>query len=265
MRKEQLPEEALIRIERESELPAAERRLYQWLIKPTESFLSQKFNRKVSLAITRRLLYSRVTPNQISVASILLGLLSTLLFLAESRILHVLGGLLLIFSSIVDGCDGELARLRFQESRWGSWLDFLGDNVVHLSVFLCLGFGLYLRGEGPLYALLGCLAALGNLGAASAVFLRVFLKSGDGVITFATPVRLEEMDRATGWLKRRIEFIDKLSNRDFFYLILICAAVGQLWIFMWVAALGALFYFFNLIYLYYRMRALPSRSRTAMD
>jgi len=110
------------------------------------------------------------------------------------------------------------------------------------------------------YAVLGCLAALANVGAASAVFFRVFLKSRDAVITFATPVRLEEMDRAQGWLRRRIEFIDKLSNRDFFYLILICAAIGQLWIFMWVAALGALFYFFNLIYLYYRMRAVPNRS-----
>jgi len=257
VRKEQLPEEALIKVEKESELPGAERRIFQRLIKPTESFLSQKFERKVSLAITRRLLHTRVTPNQISIASILLGVSSTLLFLGESRMLHVLGGGLLLFSSIVDGCDGELARLRFQESRWGSWLDFLGDNVVHVSVFLCLGFGLYLRGEGALYALLGCLAALGNLGAASAVFFRVFLKSGDGVITFATPVRVEEMDHAQGWLRRRIEFTDKLSNRDFFYLILVCAAIGQLWIFMWVASIGVLFYFFNLMYLYYRMRSIP--------
>ena len=260
VRKEQLPEEALIRVEKESELPGAERQIFQRLIKPTESFLSQKFERKVSLAITRRLLYTRVTPNQISIASILLGVFSSLLFLGESRMLHVLGGGLLLLSSIVDGCDGELARLRFQESRWGSWLDFLGDNVVHMSVFFCVGLGLYLRGEGPVYALLGCLAALGNLGAASAVFLRVFMKSGDRVITFATPVRVEEMDRAQGGLRRRIEFTDKLSNRDFFYLILVCAAIGQLWIFMWVASIGVLFYFFNLIYLYYRMRTLPNTS-----
>jgi phosphatidylglycerophosphate synthase len=256
VRTEQLPAEALIRIEKESELPAAEGRLFQGLIKPTESFLSRKFERKVSLAITRRLLYTRVTPNQISIASILLGVFSALLFLGEARVLHVLGGLLLVFSSIVDGCDGELARLRFQESRLGSWLDFLGDNVVHISIFLCLGLGLTLRGEGTVYAVLGCVAAVANFGAASAVFLRVFLRGGDGVITFATPVRLDEMDRAKGWLRRRIEFTDKLSNRDFFYLILFCAAIDQLWFFMWVGSLGVVFYFLNLIYLYYRMRTI---------
>jgi phosphatidylglycerophosphate synthase len=260
VRREPLPEEAFIRIEKESDLPEAERKLFQRLIKPTESFLSQRFERKVSLAITRRLLQTRVTPNQISIASILLGVFSALLFLGESRILHVTGALLLLLSSIVDGCDGELARLRFQESRGGSWLDFLGDNVVHLSVFLCLGFGLALRGEGWLYAVLGGMAAVGNIGAASAVFFRVFLKSRGGVITFATPVRVEEMDRASGWLKRRIEFVDKLSNRDFFYVILILAVIGQLWIFMWLASFGALFYFFNLLYLYHRMRTLPSTS-----
>jgi phosphatidylglycerophosphate synthase len=260
VRKEKLPEEALIRVERDSDLPEAERRLFLSLIKPTESFLSQKFERKISLWLTRRMLYAPITPNQISIASILLGVASTFLFLGDSLMLHVLGAVLLLFSSIVDGCDGELARLRFQESRFGSLLDFLGDNVVHMSVFFCVGLGLYLRGEGAVYALLGCLAALGNLGAASAVFFRVFMKSGDRVITFATPVRVEEMDRAQGWLRRRIEFTDKLSNRDFFYLILICAAVGQLWIFMWVASIGVLFYFFNLVYLYYRMRTLSNVS-----
>ncbi len=252
-RSEHLPDDAVIRVEHESDLPLAERQLFQRLIKPTESFLSRKFERRISLAITRRLLQTRITPNQISIASIMVGVLSSLLFLGDSRILHILGGSLLLLSSIVDGCDGEIARLRFQESKLGSWLDFLGDNVVHLSVFLCLGFGLTLRGEGNVYALLGCLAAVGNLGAASAVFLRVFLRGGGGVITFATPVRVEEMDGASGWLKRRIEFVEKLSNRDFFYVILFLAAIGQLWIFMWVASIGAVFYFLNLLYLYYRM------------
>src|SRR2546426_3192414 len=35
--------------------------------------------------------------------------------------------------SILDGCDGELARLKFQHSRWGAVLDFWCDNVVHVA------------------------------------------------------------------------------------------------------------------------------------
>ena len=41
--------------------------------------------------------------------------------------------------SILDGCDGELARLKFQESRWGGILDFWGDNVVHSVIFAVHG------------------------------------------------------------------------------------------------------------------------------
>ncbi len=251
-----LPASDLIRVERASDLREAERRLFRKLIKPTESFLSRNFERKISLAITRRLLPHRVTPNQVSLFSILLGLLSALFFLAEGRPLHVTGTLLLAFSNIIDGCDGELARLRFQESRPGSLLDFLGDNLVHMAVFFSIGLGLYLRGEGLLYLVLGGLAALGTMGSAGAVFWRVFHHAGDRVITFTTPVRGEEMERARGGLRKRIEFTEKISNRDFIYLILLASAVGQLRLIAWMSALGSLFFCLNLLLLYRRMRGL---------
>ena len=248
-----LGEPGLIRAESQADLAKAERLLFQSLIKPTESFLSKNFERKVSLAITRRLLNSRITPNQISIFSILLGLASGLLFLGEHRLTHVSGALLLLFSSIVDGCDGEVARLKFQESRLGSLLDFLGDNLVHVTVFFCIGLGLFRRGEGSVYLGLGILAALGTFASAFAVFRRVFHGNGSAIITFSTPVRGEEMDRAKGRLRRQIEFADKISNRDFIYLILGLAALGGLWIYAWLSALGSMFYFFYLLYLYRRM------------
>jgi phosphatidylglycerophosphate synthase len=257
-----LPEPLLIRAERREDRSRAERLLFQGLIKPTESLMSRMVERKVSLAITRRLLYSEITPNQISVVSICLGVVSSLFFLAEARLLHVVGALLLLLSSIIDGCDGELARLRFQESRRGSWLDFLGDNLVHMVVFFCIGLGLFLRGCGTVYLVLGALGALFTLGSASAVFLRVFRKSGSAVISFATPVRVEEMKRAEGRLRRQIDFADKISNRDFIYLLLILAAVGQLWLWPWLSGLGTTFYFLYLMYLYRRMRTLARPTAT---
>ena len=250
---------ALIQLEKKQDRRPAERQLLQGLIKPTESLFSRKFERKVSLAISRRLLNTRITPNQISVFSLLIGLASALLFLPEKTVIHVCGALLLLFSSIVDGCDGELARLRYQESRTGSWLDFLGDNLVHMAVFFCIGLGLYQRGGGIHYLLLGSIAALSTWGAASSVFLRVILKSRSAVITFATPVRVDEMEQATGSLRKQIDFADKISNRDFIYLILILSAVGQLWIFPWFSGLGSTFYLVYLLYLYKRMGILGGK------
>jgi len=248
--------QTLIRAVEREDRAKAEQQLFKGLIKPTESFLSQKFERRISLAITRRLPHTRITPNQISVGSLMLGLLSALCFLSFHKALHVAGAFMLLLSSIVDGCDGEMARLRYQESKAGSWLDFLGDNLVHIGVFICIGLGLYLRGAGTVYLWLGGLGALSTLAAASAVFLRVFLTSGSSVITFATPVRVEEMNQAQGRLRNQIEFADKISNRDFIYLILVLAILGQLWIWPWISAVGSTFYLANLLYIYHRMAAM---------
>ena len=55
--------------------------------------------------------------------------------------MQTIGALLFLAHSILDGCDGELARLKFQQSRWGGVLDFWGDNVVHTVIFGCMGIG----------------------------------------------------------------------------------------------------------------------------
>ncbi len=246
-------------------LERAQKALFRSLIKPTESYLSKNLERKISLFITARLVDTAVTPNQVSLVSICIGLVSGGLFLGPNRLYHVAGALLLWLSSVIDGCDGEIARLKFQESRLGSVLDFLGDNLVHIVVFFCIGFGLYMRGEGSIYLVLGILAALGTLATASAVFWRIFLKSGsEAVITFSTPVRVEEAALAGNGLRRKIELADKISNRDFIYLILALSLVGGLWIYAWLSALGTFFYLAYLLHLYRRMglvsRASPASS-----
>lgn len=253
----------LIKVHTKGDRHEAERHLFEGLVKPTESFMSRHIERKISLALSRRLIYTSITPNQISVFSILIGLLSSLFFVAESRALHVTGAVLLLLSSILDGCDGEIARLRFEESKRGSWIDFLGDNLVHMVVFFCIGWGLYARGSGVAYLVLGILGAVGTLASASMVFFRVFLKTKGRVISFATPVRIEEMERAGDDLRKRIEFTDKISNRDFIWIILAASLTGYLWLWAWLCGVGVLFYFFALLTLYLKMRSVPSPSRGA--
>jgi phosphatidylglycerophosphate synthase len=36
---------------------------------------------------------------------------------------------------VLDGCDGELARLQFKESAFGCWVDTAGDYVYYIAVF----------------------------------------------------------------------------------------------------------------------------------
>ena len=113
-----------------------ERWLLRGLIKHNEGFMSRHFERRISLAITRRLVGTRVTPNAMTLVSLAVGLAGALCFVSPTAAWQLTGALLFLAHSILDGCDGELARLRFQESRWGAILDFWGDNLVHLAFFL---------------------------------------------------------------------------------------------------------------------------------
>lgn len=196
---------------------AAEDWLLRGLIKDTEGFMSRHFERRVSLAITRRLVGTRITPNAMTLVSLTIGLLGSPFFLSAEPLLQIAGSLLFLTHSILDGCDGELARLTFQESPTGARLDFWGDNLVHVAVFGCMAVGWSRSEDSPWPLLLGALAIIGT--AASAYF--VAHRNG-GTADTGPSGRLA----------------DAVANRDFIYLVLLLACFGRAHWFLVLVALG---------------------------
>ena len=105
--------------------------------KANDGPVSRWLNRPLSIRLSRWLVGFPVTPNQISVFSFLCSLAAAALFLAGDRILLLLGGVLAQFASVVDGCDGEVARLKYQQSDYGGWLDAVLDRYA--DAFLLFG------------------------------------------------------------------------------------------------------------------------------
>ena len=128
-------------VETTVDVRAAERRLLRSLVKDTDGFMARHVERPISLQISRRLAGTGITPNQMSLISIAVGICGGPFFLSSRPLMQTIGALLFLAHSILDGCDGELARLKFQQSRWGGVLDFWGDNVVHTIIFGCMGIG----------------------------------------------------------------------------------------------------------------------------
>ena len=218
----------------------AERRLMGALVKDTDGFMAKHVERPISLAISRRLAATKVTPNQMTLFSVAVGLLGAPFFLASSPIWQTIGALLFLAHSILDGCDGELARLKFQESRWGGILDFWGDNVVHSVIFACMAIG-WSAAVGTSWPLLpGAAAVLGTLGSASFVYSRTMrAKRGHGPLY--TSVSTTE--------GRTARLLDSLSRRDFIYLVLALSLFGRADWFLILAALGAPIFFATLVFL----------------
>src|SRR5262249_49176904 len=123
------------------DLPAAETFLLRSLIKPNEGFMSRHVERCIALAPPRRLCRTAITPNTITLVSLGIGLACAPFFLSASPRYQVAGALLFLSHSILDGCDGELARLKFLESRWGARLDIGGGKLGHTAPFIFLAGG----------------------------------------------------------------------------------------------------------------------------
>lgn len=223
---------------------AAERWLLRSLIKPREGFMSRHFERRISLALTRRLIETPITPNTMTLVSLGVGLSGAPFFASSSLTWQLAGALLFLAHSILDGCDGELARLKFLESAHGAVLDFWGDNLVHAAVFIGMAVGLS-HEVGAAWALTVGVAALASTGATAAVVYR----SG---LLFRPPT--EETAPAT-------RLVETLAHRDFIYLIVLLAAAGKAAWFIVLTAVGAPFFLLLLLWTGRAARPTPGPAR----
>src|SRR5262249_55820722 len=233
-------------VAKSEDIRVAERRLLRGVVKDTDGFMARHFDRRISLQISRRLAPTSVKPTQISMVSTAIGLFGAPFFLSALWPLQTVGALLFLLHSIVDGCDGELARLKFQESRYGGILDFWGDNIVHVAIFGCMAVGWSLTAAATWPLWLGAAAIVGTLGSAGFVYWRQ-LRIKDGSGPFFTSVSSARDDHLAGML-------DAASRRDFIYVVPILALFGKSSWLLPLAAVGAPMFFLLLIFLALRDR-----------
>lgn len=234
---------------RRLEAPLDSAATVDWLMEsgPREGdgFMARHFDRHISLSVSRALLETGVTPNMMTVLSTALGLSGAALFLLPSRAYTVVGALLVWLHSVLDGCDGELARVRFQESAFGADLDFWGDNLVHLALFTCLGVGFYLSGSGPHVLALSALAGASVAASAFVAWRHRLARRAAGRSTGGVT---EEI--AGGGIDGRLSRLENtLAQRDFIYLLVLLAFVDRVYEFLWASAIGGLLYFAIMLYL----------------
>ncbi len=135
------------------DLKKAERVLYDRLAKPNDGFVSRTVNRKISTRILTPLLLKlskRITANQVSVLSFAVSLFASLSFFLA---LPLIGGLLIQFASVLDGSDGEVARLKKMQSAFGNFFDAVLDR--YSDAFILFGMFYYSLTATQISGLLG--------------------------------------------------------------------------------------------------------------
>jgi phosphatidylglycerophosphate synthase len=155
----------------------------------------------------------------------MLGLGSAWCFYQGGYQMGVSGAGLLLLSIWIDGVDGEVARIKFMESKFGEELDIICDNVVHIAIFISIGMGLFHISNEVIFIYLGLMAALGSL--IAFLMLRATIIDDKSK---ANSISKEE--------QKNTDFIKKLANRDFTHFLFLLALVNQLEIFIWMTAIG---------------------------
>ncbi len=112
-------------------LHEAERRLMRDQgSKSRDGPVARHLNRPVSRWLSHYLVRTSITPNQISLASWMLSCVAAGLMAVSGYPARAAGGALAQLASIVDGCDGEIARLKHSQSQFGGWFDAVLDRYA---------------------------------------------------------------------------------------------------------------------------------------
>jgi CDP-L-myo-inositol myo-inositolphosphotransferase len=130
--------------------------------KQNDGPISRYLNRPVSIRISRYLANFPVTPNQISFMSFMLSILAAGLFLVGGYPGLLAGGIFAQFASVLDGCDGEIARLKFQESAYGGWFDAVLDRYGDALMLFGLTWHAYSSNTLPISLFAGFMAIIGS-------------------------------------------------------------------------------------------------------
>jgi phosphatidylglycerophosphate synthase len=123
-----------------AERDAAHRLLYKILIKPQDNAITRYLYRPVSFPLTRLLVWTPITPNQVSYLVGIFVAIGCWVTAHASFHAALLGTVIVLAASYLDCCDGEIARLKLTSSKLGAWLDTIIDELSSLGYMLALGW-----------------------------------------------------------------------------------------------------------------------------
>ncbi len=179
---------------------------YKDLVKPTDGIVSRYINRRISTRISIQLVKLRwkPSPDLLSVVSAVVVGSGGLFFAAGYSFL---GGLMAQIGSILDGCDGEVARLLGRQSKGGALLDTVLDRFADIVLI----YGL-------------ALASIGYLGEILLVSLVVATVSGDLMVSYIHSVGEKILGRHPSLIGR----IRGVASRDVRLFAIFLSGIGGL-------------------------------------
>ena len=178
--------------------------------------------RKISGFITWLLVKTPVTPNQVTIISLILGIASAAFFSHGAHTYTIIAGLFYFISTVFDQCDGEVARHKQMTSDFGKTFDIIVDSIVNATITIGITIAIYKTNGSGLTIIAGLLAMTGIV-----------------ISLLLTTYFSHENNNNTGTK----EMLDRLNNKDFFYIIMLASVIfNQMIWFLLIMAIGTNIY-----------------------
>lgn len=234
-----VPEEMWQIVACPDDLVTAEAKLDQWLVKPTDGIFA-RMNRSISIPISRQLIKFAITPNMVSFFVLGVSVASGLCFARGGYWMMLLGAVLSAWTSILDGCDGEVARLKLQVSDLGCWIDTICDYLYYFIIFAGMTIGLVRSKSDPSFFAWGAAIFVG----AFITFLTASIGrnrlSGDHPEKYLAVWQKKAEKRSAGLLVNMGRYTEFIVRRCFLpYLVLFFAILGGMQVLLYLTAIGA--------------------------
>jgi choline kinase/phosphatidylglycerophosphate synthase len=147
-------------IDTPEDLRRARRLLRRSLVREADGPVSRHLNRPISTRLSMALAPLRPPPDLVSVVALVAALVAAW-FLARGA--GVAGGLLVHVASVLDGVDGEVARLQLRHGPRGALLDGILDRVADAAVLAGLGLWALSEADSEAVVLLVAGATTGSM------------------------------------------------------------------------------------------------------
>lgn len=227
-----VPGRFAIPIRTEADLKRAKQEIFASITKATSGPVSRYLNARLSIPLSKLLVETPITPNQMTIANTVIGVISALCFAVGTLPAVALGGLIFQLSSALDRNDGELARAKLMESERGAWIDTIGDNITYLAFMVCLviGYARYSVAQQLAWSAWVMPAGLGLIVVATGliVWMLWYVRRqglGGSVTAISRQFEATLDSRRAGWAYRLLSRFRVLGERDQFSLAIMFFAV----------------------------------------
>ena len=230
---------------------AAKNMLFDQVSKATSGTVARLLNVRISVPISKLIVDTGISPNMVTFFMVLCpGLLGAYLATQPDSYLRLAcAGILWQLASILDGCDGEIARAKLAETKFGAWFDTVTDNLAYLFGYAGLMAGMwYLYPDNYLPIYLG-ISAIASMVLTLGLLYSYALKTGTGSLQYyLSDLTNKVPDGEKDWSYRFLERTGFVVKRDFLSLVIAIGLVAnQLAVVYWllvalihIAALGVL-------------------------